>query len=386
MARALAVAGIHEIEELVADEIPVLPGDPVPNGHGSRPAGALVRSVTSGGNGAAVANGHGAAKPPAAPGDVRPLLLVFKVRTAGLLFQAFWLDANGRSRQPALGTAAHANGHAPVSSSERAKLINLAAYARRAHFHYHQENGQYLMESLVEIPNFLKTVLPAWRRHFVIELDDRAALLQKGTRTIEIEAVAERAGAGAPGSLGASGAADDGLNLRWIFRAGERMLTAAGHKCVYLPHCVDTRVFRPLDDRAQARAGLGTADVFTLLTVASVAPASTASFTLPCATCPFTFSPLVMPFRRTFGAIFPTTLLPVPSEILKFASTTGKNSENCPTVVSGTRNATPFWSAALLGAPTTTRSFPFSTTRESTRKSAACVPGKAAVEEYARGS
>src|ERR1035437_2113135 len=77
------------------------------------------------------------------------------------------------------------------------------------------------MESLVEIPKFLKTVLPAWRRLFAIELDDKAEHLLKGTRTIEMEAVAERAGSGA-GRGGLDGAA---LNLRWIFRAGERMLT-----------------------------------------------------------------------------------------------------------------------------------------------------------------
>jgi hypothetical protein len=177
MARALAVAGIHEIEELVADEIPVLPGEPVVNGNGQAAKAGTAKNGTHGTNGTngnqgTAANGTGTPKPPA--GEVRPLLLVFKVRAAGLLFQAYWLEPNGRSRQPALGSAAHANGQAHVTSAERAKLINLAAYARRAHFHYHQENGQYLLESLVEIPNFLKTVLPAWRRHFVIELDGRA--------------------------------------------------------------------------------------------------------------------------------------------------------------------------------------------------------------------
>ena len=52
---------------------------------------------------------------------------------------------------------------------------------------------------------------------FAVELDDKAANLLKGTRSIEMEAVAERT---------VSGAGDTGtLNLRWIFRAGERMLT-----------------------------------------------------------------------------------------------------------------------------------------------------------------
>jgi SNF2 family DNA or RNA helicase len=80
------------------------------------------------------------------------------------------------------------------------------------------------MESLVEIPNFLKTVLPAWKRMFAIELDDKSANLLKGTRMVEIEAIAERAPTTGDGAArgGLEGAA---LNLRWIFRAGERMLT-----------------------------------------------------------------------------------------------------------------------------------------------------------------
>jgi hypothetical protein len=91
------------------------------------------------------------------------LLLVFKTKTAGLTFQAFWVEADKKTRHPALGPDAHTNGNGLVSSGERAKLIGLAAYARKAHFHYCQENGAYLLESLTEIPNFLKTTLAAWR-------------------------------------------------------------------------------------------------------------------------------------------------------------------------------------------------------------------------------
>ena len=146
-------------------------------------------------------------------GPARPLLLVFKIKSSGLAFQAFWVEADKKTRLPALGHGAHSNGNGHVSSGERAKLIGLAAYARKAHFQYNQDTGVYLMESLVEIPNFLKVTLPLWKRVFSIELDDKTANLLKGTRSIEIEAVAERA------------TGDAGLNLRWIFRAGERMLT-----------------------------------------------------------------------------------------------------------------------------------------------------------------
>ncbi|MBI4621757.1 MAG: DEAD/DEAH box helicase [Verrucomicrobia bacterium] len=236
LARALAVAGIHEIEELVADEISPLPGEPprsvngsggvstpVPRGNGFGHGVARGAAVSPGrGDDNADAAGAAAAGTASPAGPARTLVLAFKTKTAGLTFQAVWLDADKKTRQPALGPDANGNGH--VSSSERAKLIGLAAYARKAHFHYRQEAGVYLMESLVEIPNFLKTVLPAWRRLFTIELDDKSANLLKGTRTVEIEAVAERA---APGAGSAAGGGPEGaaLNLRWIFRAGERMLT-----------------------------------------------------------------------------------------------------------------------------------------------------------------
>ena len=252
LARALAVAGLHEIEELVADEISPLPSEimqmPITAAPkaaaGGRTAPAVVTEPRSGpaavsapkpgvGNGVAVAtapvpagagNGHEVSMPPATPGTaangvMRTLLLAFKTKSAGLTFQALWMEADGKTKHPALGPDVHANGNGHVSSGERAKLIGLAAYARKAHFQYQQDTGTYVMESLVEIPNFLKTVLPAWRKLFAVDLDDKSANLLKGTRTVEIEAVAERAAAGSGGRAGAA------LNLRWIFRAGERMLT-----------------------------------------------------------------------------------------------------------------------------------------------------------------
>ena len=209
VAHALAVAGLHEIEELVAEEISPLPAEPGQNGDAS--ANGSSNSL----NGKPAA---GAPAPRSAPvarlnGPSRPLMLVFKIKTSGLAFQAFWIEADRKTRHSALGPEAHVDGNGHVSTGERAKLIGLAAYARKAHFQYSQETGVYLMESLVEIPNFLKVTLPLWKRVFAIELDEKTANLLKGTRSIEIEAVAERA------------SDDAGLNLRWIFRAGERMLT-----------------------------------------------------------------------------------------------------------------------------------------------------------------
>lgn len=238
VAHALAVAGLHEIEELVCDEISPLPEDQIfQNGSVKAPAnssgahsspGPSTTSVSSNGHAAGknqpngngsghgANNGHGAPPPasatPAVPaGPSRTLVLVFQTTADGLRFNAFWQKPD-KSKIPALGQASHhaANGHA--TSGERAKLIGLAAYARKAHFTYNQTSGEYLLESIVEIPNFLKVTLPAWKRLFAIELDDKAANLLKGPRTIEIEAVARRVNGGS-------------LDLRWIFKAGERLLT-----------------------------------------------------------------------------------------------------------------------------------------------------------------
>ncbi|MFI5336213.1 MAG: DEAD/DEAH box helicase [Opitutales bacterium] len=190
LAHAIAVAGLHEIEELVADEMTsklpvsgVLPEQaPLPVEGGS--------------------NGHGAAK---SDGPTRDLLLSFTATSDGLVFLAYW--KHGKLRVPALGnTSIH------PTAAERAKLIALATYARKAHFRYNQTTHAYAMDSLADIPGFLRDVLTHWKKQFAIELDARVDTLKHGTRTIEIEAVADR-------SDGA------GLNLRWIFRAGEKLLT-----------------------------------------------------------------------------------------------------------------------------------------------------------------
>ncbi|MDP2136376.1 MAG: DEAD/DEAH box helicase [Candidatus Didemnitutus sp.] len=200
LANAIAVAGLHEIEELVADEM----SSKLPNG--STPPMPLEKSAR-----AAHGEGNGEAK---AEGPPRDLLLSFTATGDGLVFLAYWKQ--GKNRIPALGnTAIH------PSAAERAKLIALATYSRKAHFRYNQTTHAYGMDALGDIPGFLKDVLPHWKKQFSIEVDSKVSSLKLGARTIEIEAVAERrVGNGAKG-----GSDTEGLNLRWIFRAGENLLT-----------------------------------------------------------------------------------------------------------------------------------------------------------------
>ncbi|MDF3058376.1 MAG: serine/threonine protein kinase [Rariglobus sp.] len=232
VAHSLAVAGLHEIEELVADEISPLPDD--------QPPAAPAAAPTTSGHGfthgpASHANGHAPA-PAASSAPVRApsasrrtpagaaaraasrtLILVFTTTTEGLTFQANWVNPD-KKRVPALGQVAQnaGQGHATVSSSERAKLIGLAAYARKAHFAYNQVTGLYVLGSVVEIPNFLKVTLPAWKKLFAVELDAQSSTLLQGTKEISVEAVATTRKGKSEGQ---------GLDLRWIFKAGERLLT-----------------------------------------------------------------------------------------------------------------------------------------------------------------
>jgi superfamily II DNA or RNA helicase len=242
-AHALAVAGLHEIEELVADEISPLPGSTPPfpvDSHGANGHAAASASSANGHAAAAPASSAAAdrktptAKPSAAAPaagagssaaalakGARTLLLSFATTDEGLTFSAWWLAAD-KSRQPALGPASREPGVPHASSGERAKLIGLASYARKAHFVYRQDLGTYLMGSVAEIPNFLKTTLPAWKKLFGVELDAASALLLKGPQEITIEAVAGTTRRGAKGA-----GLDAALDLRWIFKAGERLLTDA---------------------------------------------------------------------------------------------------------------------------------------------------------------
>jgi len=195
LANAIAVAGLHEIEELLVDEMAALLTGTAPK----------ASSTDNGHLPGANANGIGAPGAPKPDAAARDLLLSFTTNADGLVFLAYWKQ--GRSRIPALGNTAN-----PPTAAERAKLIALATYARKAHFRYNQTTHAYALDALADIPGFLRDLLPHWKKQFAIELDVKVDNIKQGARAIEIEAVADRRG-------------DGGLNLRWIFRAGEKLLT-----------------------------------------------------------------------------------------------------------------------------------------------------------------
>ncbi len=133
------------------------------------------------------------------------LLLSFTAIGSELIFFAYWKQ--GKNRISALGSAT-----VRPTTAECAKLIALASYARKAHFRYNQAMRAYVLQSLADISDFLRDLLPRWEKKFIIEADCKVEALKVGVRTIEIEAVADKYNG-------------TGLNLRWVFRAGEKLLT-----------------------------------------------------------------------------------------------------------------------------------------------------------------
>ncbi|BET68400.1 hypothetical protein ASA1KI_33180 [Opitutales bacterium ASA1] len=252
LANSIAVAGLHEIEELIADELELLPVDLPTNVQPAIPPGVTpVRSTPPPSNGAANGqvngNGHGTTPVASEPNGRRPsassaspaggiaaprsgtpsaaqstrskrdLLLRFRVHARGLICEPWWRDTSGTAVQ-ALPAPAKANGKTPTASAapapspmERMKVISLTALAKKSHFHFHAELGAYLLEQIGEIGHFLKVVLPTWERSFKIETDASVNRLKEGVKQVEVEARARR-------SQG------NGIDLEWVFRTGERMI------------------------------------------------------------------------------------------------------------------------------------------------------------------
>jgi len=151
LANAIAVAGLHEIEELLVDELGAL----MP-GSRTKSNGAAAAPQANGTNGHAAepeghasngANGQATKVDPNQP--ARDLLLSFTTNSEGLVFLAFW--KSGRNRIPALGNTVN-----HPTAAERAKLIALATYARKAHFRYNQTTHAYALDALADIPGFLR--------------------------------------------------------------------------------------------------------------------------------------------------------------------------------------------------------------------------------------
>jgi SNF2 family DNA or RNA helicase len=168
--RAIAVAGLYEIDELLADEIPPIPLGPDAAGE--------VRSVQDSLSGSLVAS-----PPIDFPVEFRPLFLQFTTSEEGLSFQAYW-EENEEELMPAFGE----DSDTEINPREREMLVRLTGLARRSGFVYRPEREAFLLPDATRAVPFLSDSLSTWEDYFDIELDDEAERLQHGSHHAEVVA------------------------------------------------------------------------------------------------------------------------------------------------------------------------------------------------------
>ncbi len=170
-ADAIAVAGILEMEELIADE---------------------DLAFLDGSEDDSEENGQNANEPSPEEADSeepekRMLHLVLDTHFQGLICEAYWLTEGG-GRVPALGGADGAP--EAESGEERGRLISLAAKARKSHFVYSEEFNGYLLRHLQEIPFFVSKVWPNWKQSYSTEERENVANIQEGFQELTLGAKA----------------------------------------------------------------------------------------------------------------------------------------------------------------------------------------------------
>jgi len=190
---AIAVAGILEIEELLADEDLSLLDDSVEEETTKREDSEVAARGRSQGE----------------MEDVRMLHLVLDAHGEGLICEAYWIGEDGK-RCPALGGSDDVSG--ARNAAERGRLISLAARARKSHFVFSEKFNGYVLQNLHEIPFFVSNIWPVWRKEFSTE--ERAPIGKIGPNSIELElqATARIDGSGA-------------LDLRWLLNAGKHLVS-----------------------------------------------------------------------------------------------------------------------------------------------------------------
>lgn len=192
---AIAVAGLLEIEELIADEELELIDAEGDTHSGSKGEGEESEKVE---HSEAFRSGT----------ESRMLHLVLDTHFKGLICEAYWIGTDGQ-RVSALSKedgSPRAN-----NSDERGRLIMLAARARKSHFRYSPEFGGYLLENLREIVFFIQSVWPSWKARFSTEERENVKHIQKGVVEIKLTARAQAARSG-------------GLEVQWLFDQGNRLL------------------------------------------------------------------------------------------------------------------------------------------------------------------
>ena len=175
LVRALAAAGLYEIETILKEEF----GDNEAaiskqgDGRDLHLQNILANRKKKKTNQAQVAT---------AEEKARVLLLEFIVQKKGLLFKALWEE------KKALVSALKSENYIPgeTNASEREKLISLASLARRSGFKFSSKQGYYVLDDIEKIKDFYQKEISVWGKRFKLDLDEGVASLHKGIQDVEI--------------------------------------------------------------------------------------------------------------------------------------------------------------------------------------------------------
>lgn len=175
-AASLAVAGLYEVEELLASVLTELPGErPEPSnvqGLSERPAAPVTDSTTA----SASLDTHS-----------RQLTVVLDVIAEGIKMEGAWSGGRPGSALDLTTACTH---------RERELLIRLLSLLRKAGFVKNGVRSEYVLRDRLRWAGFVQQTVPLWRKFFAVSVDPGLELLGKGLRTVTLKTQARASGSG----------------------------------------------------------------------------------------------------------------------------------------------------------------------------------------------
>lgn len=195
LGRAVAVAGMYEIEELIADEIDPLPY--VPRKEREAAAAEAERKIRM----------QQVPEPAPEARPARRLTPRLEGVRAGLRLNAYWVNSDF-AREPAL----RGEGSMELVSKEREALVRLTGLAKEAGFYFRSDHNDFLMSDAERIAPFFKNALKRWEAVFdFVDLDVDAQQMAEGVRKVKIVGRVESAG-------------KDQMRVDWRLKLGRKWL------------------------------------------------------------------------------------------------------------------------------------------------------------------
>lgn len=171
LGQAVAVGGLYEVEELIADEIDPLPYEPKPKSQAEGESSRLTEWETE-------LEGE-LVEAEASP--ARRLTPKLEGLRAGLRLTGYWTNPDF-SREPAFRSD-----EAPMHPAEREALVRLTARARAAGFEFRRDSNDFILRDPERIAPFFTHTRKRWESGFhFLDLDLEAQRMAEGVRDVKV--------------------------------------------------------------------------------------------------------------------------------------------------------------------------------------------------------